>query len=245
MNNMIKLISNIDIIDYNIKESPYKYNEKNLPRVTEIISSMIHEDYLMNWANYIGRYKHQNHNDIRDFSATVGTYTHNAIENYISNGIPLDINTVKPEYRNNVYNTYNSFLEWWGIILKNDVEILMQEKSLICPYFGGTLDLLLKINGRVFLFDFKTSNHPSYKYYLQMAAYIWMLNNYYDIITDGCGILMLNKNQLQFNEMVLDFNIPEHLEFINQCKENFLSLVYSYYMRINTENIYKNIFGGK
>ena len=38
------------------------------------------------------------------------------------------------------------------------------EETITCPYFGGTYDFLVEINGRNWLIDFKTSNHIGYKY---------------------------------------------------------------------------------
>ena len=64
-----------------------------------------------------------------------------------------------------VYFAFNSFLKWWDDINNgNDVELVFSEKSLLCKYFGGTLDCLLKINGKYWLIDFKTSNHIEYSF---------------------------------------------------------------------------------
>ena len=35
-------------------KSNYIYDEKRVPRVTEILSAMLHEDFLMKWANNLG-----------------------------------------------------------------------------------------------------------------------------------------------------------------------------------------------
>ena len=41
--------------------------------------------------------------------------------------------------------------EWWDDINNgNEVELIFSEKSLLCKYFGGTLDCLLKINGKYY-----------------------------------------------------------------------------------------------
>lgn len=223
----------------------YTYRNHNVPRVTEILSAMLHEDYLMGWANAMGLYKRKKYTEILEVSADIGTITHNSIETFLQEGKVPDYNSISLQLRTRVMNAFNSFLEWWEIIKRTDYEILMQESTLVCKYFGGTLDMLIKINDKTYIVDFKTSNHPSYKYFLQLSAYRYMLATEYNIEADGVIILMLDKNTCKFTEMVLDFSIPEHLEYIDQCEECFLSLVYAYYNRCLIENGYKIIFGGK
>lgn len=244
INNLLK---DMNINSYpNIETHKYKYEDIWVPRVTEILSSMIHEDYLMTWSNNIGLYQNKKYKEVLDYAATIGTYVHNAIENLLQNKVMINIEEdVLPAYKDNVRNAFNAFLEWWNIINKNDYKILMQEYELICPYFGGTLDLLIEINGKVYLTDFKTSNHPSYKYFLQLSAYRYILREYHNINIDGCIILMLNKIKPQFNEIILDFNNIDHFNYMNYCENAFLSLVYSYFNILKCKYNYDKIFKGE
>ena len=219
-----------------IKESPYSYNGVLVPRVTHILSEMIHDDYLMNWANYIGRYKKQNHNDVRNQSAHIGTEVHSAIEKYVS------LNYIETfELEDNVFNrikmknAFYSFKQWWDIIQMHNFKILFQEKPLVCKYYGGTLDMFIMIDGLKYLIDFKTSNHFNYKYHLQTAAYRRILYYEYGIDTDGILILKLSKNEIYFEEQLLDLRDYKTLDYINRCDRTFMSLVYSYYNRKNIE----------
>lgn len=52
---------NLLLSDISFEESPYMYGSNYVPRVTSILSDMLHEEYLMRWANYMGRIKHQDH----------------------------------------------------------------------------------------------------------------------------------------------------------------------------------------
>ena len=173
------LLKKIDMDELNIDEERYQFQGYNLPRVTEIISNMLHEDFLMIWANNIGLYQRKKYKDTLEEAATKGAFVHDAIEDYIQNSNELDLDKVPSEYQKEVNFAYGSFKSWWSVITKRNVKIIMQEHKLVCPWFGGTLDLLVEIDGRVYLLDFKTSNHPSYKYFLQLAAYrnIWMWHN--------------------------------------------------------------------
>lgn len=235
-------------ISYPEIQNGYLYNNIVVPRVTSILSAMLHEDYLMEWSNRIGLYQHSRYKDALDTASDIGTHVHLMIEMYIT---PCDgydnekyVNSIPLNLKPRVLNAFQSFLQWWQVITKNDYKVLLQEHSLTCEWFGGTLDLLLEINGKVYLVDFKTSNHTSYKHFLQLSAYRYMLERNGTHV-DGCIILLLDKKKCVFTEYILNFSDINHLAFINQCQETFLSLVYAYYNRINTENMYQDIFGGK
>jgi hypothetical protein len=216
-------------------EDRYTYNGKAVPRVTSIISKMISEDYLMGWSNYLG-FKRQKYKDVIERAATYGTNTHLGLEMFLKNKeIPKDAPLV----------TLNGFKKWWGVINSdNDIKILGQECKLSCPWFGGTYDLLLSINGYTYLVDFKTSNHLSYKYCLQLSAYNYMLNYNNICNLSGIIILQLDKNIPSFKEFVLDFSNNNHKSFFELCEHTFLSLVYSYYHICKVEKDYKEISKG-
>ena len=219
--------------DYPVKVKPdhsYNYFGTNVPSVTTILSRCIHEDYLMYWANSLG-FKRKRYSDEINKAATAGTEGHNSIENYLTDGT------------DNGNICLQGFLLWWDILNQNHkVEILGMEVPLVLSYCGGTYDLLLKIDDRIFLVDFKTSNHLSYKYFIQLAAYRHMLYKAKNINIDGCLILQLDKNNPGFNEQVLDFSINSHYQFIEQCAFTFISLVLAYYNINKTEIMWKNIF---
>ena len=233
----------LDILDNTIlvqdkAADKYKFNGLFVPRVNNILSAMLHEDYLMTWSNNIGLYQHKKYKDTLEEAADIGSFTHHAIEEYVQSNI-YETNIPIPSK-----NALNGFIEWWKIVNQHEVEVLMQEQELICRYFGGTLDMLVKIDGKIYLVDFKTSNHPSYKHFLQLGAYAYMLK-LQDIEIDGCIILMLNKKFKGFNEYILDLSIDDHAVFFNDCINTFLSLVYAYYCRLNIQYTYTDIFGGK
>jgi len=101
--------------------------------------------------------------------------------------------------------------------------------------------MLLEINGKIYLVDFKTSNHLSYKYCLQLAAYNYMLKFNKVANISGVIILQLRKETPDFNEFVLNLDNMNHVNFFNHCENTFLSLVYSYYHILETERLYKSL----
>lgn len=228
-----------------ISDSNYMYNGIVVPRTTHILSSMLHEEYLMQWANAIGLYKRKKYTDERDNAAYIGSCAHELIEDYMnSNEYHIDkFDITNQTNYKMVNNAVQSYILWYNTVCKDNIfEVLGMEQTLTCPWFGGTYDMLCRINGKVYLVDFKTSNHISYKYCLQIAAYKYMLNNYYNIEIDGAIILQLDKKVVAFEEYVLDFSNKKHFDFINLCTETYLGLVYSFYNRLRVEVMYKSIF---
>lgn len=230
--------------------TPYEFNGNPIPRVTTILSDMLHEDYLINWANAVGLYQHKKNTEYSDCACDIGTLVHKGIEILIRDGITelsaLDFNSPEKEfivpfkYHAHVKNCLSGFMQWW-ISLKNThtVEVLMQEKALICQYYGGTVDCVIRVDGDVYVIDFKSSNHPSYKYHLQLAAYKIILETIYHYTVDGAIVLMLDKKKGGFIEQFMNFKrIPGHAEYMNTLSVTFLSLVYAYYNRKRTEDGY-------
>lgn len=225
-----------------VKDSDYVFNGITVPRVTKILSDMLHEDSLMSWSNFIGLVKHQKYKDVLDQAADKGSLVHNGIEDYLTNDNELDLAAVPNQYQREVHNAYESFKQWWNIIATNNKAfVVMQETPLICQWYGGTLDLLLNINGDIYLFDFKTSNHLSYKYIIQLAAYRYMLKTIHNIEVAGVGIIKLNKQSVNFEEVMLHCNDPYDLDLLNHAENCFHHLVYGYYERKYIEHGFKTI----
>lgn len=248
MNTIENLLN--ELINHKYSESEnwttYDYNGIPVPRISNILSSMLHEEYLLSWANGLG-FKRQKYTDARDFAARKGTASHNAIEEFLHSGEErVDFSDIDNDLRFSVSNCYKAFIDWYTMINNNcTFSILDIEKTLVCPYCGGTLDILAKINGRNYIIDLKTSNHMTYKYYIQLGAYMYMATNYYNIQVDGVMILWLNKNRPVYRDYVLDSTVPEHKAMIDQSINTFLSLLYAYYNKNLLVDQYNNIFKGE
>lgn len=236
MKQMARII-NKDIINDKYINTHYNYNGIKVPRVTSIISKCIHSDVLMYWANSLG-FKHKSYKKTLEASADIGSECHNSIDIFLDS----NYTTIKNPENYNANNAFNSFLKWWNDINANNiVEVIFHEHPLICRYFGGTLDGLYRINGKIYLVDYKTSNHVTFNYFLQAAAYRYILRTEFGIELDGIIILQLSKNDISYNEFFLDLHIVFNLSYINSCETCFLSLVYSYYNILKVENEFKLI----
>lgn len=224
-----------EIKNYPKEASDRYYNEDGIPvpRVTEILSSMMHSDALMYWANNLG-FRRIKYKTALTQAANIGTNAHNAIERFLSG-------KATQEDHDNV--SFQAFLAWHNIFIKEgiDFEILGMEQKLTCRWFGGTYDLLVRIGGRVFLVDLKTSNYVTEKYFMQLAAYMYMLS-LKGIYIDGLIVLQLSKETDSFNEYTIDLSIPGHFNFMENCTRAFLSLVYAYYNVVQVKTQFKALF---
>lgn len=221
-----ELMSNINFSINTDTNVYYNTDGDSVPRVTTILSTMIHSDALMVWSNVLGL-KGVKYQSELNRAASFGTQAHSCIEKYLKSKI---------KSKNNIpflgYLLWETCLKQRGIIISP----VFIERKLACKWFGGTCDAVIEINGKTYIIDFKTSNHITYKYFLQLAAYIYMLNEE-GIRIDGAIVLQLDKKEPGFNEYLLDFSIAEHADFMNHCSDTFFALVYAYYQinRVNNE----------
>lgn len=230
---------------YLITDSPYKYNNNQVARVTKVLHSMISEDYIAQWANSLG-YKRLSYKKTLEIAAEKGTITHSLIETFLKTGNDPIFEEIHPYFRDSVKNAYCSFKDWWKKI--NDsclVEIIYSEHEIITPAYGGTIDLLIKIDNEYYLIDFKTSNNPSFKYFIQLASYKMALEEIEHISARGCIILQLSKTEIMFYEYLADYTNDMHKKFMSDCFSLFQSLLDGYYKRLNVEKQYKEFIKKK
>lgn len=199
------------------RKARYHIDGRGIPSVTELLS-FIDSEGLISWANRVGR-QGQDNKDIVKKAAEFGTMVHESIEFYL-----------KKKYTGPGNVCLDAFKEWWTDINKyHRVRILGQENPLIGEYFAGTYDLLISIDDKPYLVDFKTSNHVGYKYFMQLAAYRYLLYTLKNINIEGCIVLQFDKKEPKYREFNLDFTNPYDYEFIENCYRSFMGLVYTYY----------------
>ena len=199
------------------KNARYRYKGRGIPSVTELLS-FIDSEGLVSWANRIGRQGLDNR-DVVKKAADFGTMVHESIEAYL-----------KGKEVENPNVCLEAFKIWWnGINDAHRVRIIGQEQPLVGEFFAGTYDLLISIDDKPYLVDFKTSNHVGYKYFMQLAAYRYLLYTLRNINIDGCLILQFDKEEPKFIEYPLMFTDPYNYEFIENCYRAFMGLVYTYY----------------
>lgn len=228
-------------------ESPYTYNGVHVPRVTEILGSMLTEEYLMYWAQKMGRI-HKDIDTMRDTAADKGSIVHEMCENFLRYRMLPNFDAVPQIFRKQCRNAFDGFLIWINNLEANGHfwKPLMLEVPVVNELYGGTLDCLMQIDDKIYLLDFKTSNQLSWKYCLQVAAYRKSLRELHGIVVDGCCVLRFDKYSRTFpEEMMYDCHDRIMGDFMDQCEALFVNIAQAYWQRAQVEREYKRLTGLK
>jgi hypothetical protein len=109
--------------------------------------------------------------EARDEAMSTGTLVHTMIEEYIKRKIDLS-GTPSLEVSDSAQNSFLAFLEFektsgieW---LEAERPVYYEDENII---YAGTLDLVARLNGKVFVLDVKTSSDFYPENWLQVAAY--------------------------------------------------------------------------
>lgn len=221
----------------------YSYNGLPIPRVTTILQECIAKDFLIKWAARLGE---QQYIEEQRKARVIGTIVHDLIETYLKTGEdgPIyhkDKNIIG--YAMRAYSNFKSWLRYINSLGYHIEEIIAIEYPVVCPYYGGTIDCIVRINGKVYIVDFKTSKYISYEYIIQTSSYMWIVNNYYQGLLphiDGIGIIRIDKEKEKFEDVFLNEGIPAQKEIIDQYIRGFGAILYSYYSNLNMRFLYQD-----
>jgi len=193
--------------EFDEKTHKYFLDDKPLTGVTTILS-VIAKPFLIPWASKMAtEYIKDNlqdalngnvswdslledarkaHAQKRDKAGDIGTLAHKWIENYIRGEINPITDDIKPMIDN--------FLEWEKA---NNPTYLETELRVYSEkyWYAGTLDLMMEIDGEVWLGDIKTGSGIYPEHFLQCAGYqiaLQEMGQYPDI--KGHIIINLQKN---------------------------------------------------
>lgn len=155
-----------------------KYSSHNLyknaegievPSVTTILK-ILNKPALQKWANFLG-FKRQNIDDVLSKSSTIGTLFHEAVECYLQEiyWIPIFENYEEESTIRQYMDNFITFRK------QHEITPIFMEKSLHSKKFGGTIDFYGMFDEKKTIIDFKTSKSPYSSYFLQLAAYVIMV----------------------------------------------------------------------
>lgn len=189
------------------RKHDYMLNGKPLTGVTTILKVVGKGDVLVQWsANQTCEYVREHVDDMalkpllenakyawknsRDTAGNFGTNVHKAIEEWIKNGnLPVDTDVKE-------YQAFENFREWAKV---ESVIFLESEKRVYSKkyWYAGTLDILVEIDGKIWLADIKTSSGIYPEHMWQMAGYDIALNemtdNQYEDI-EGYVVINIKKD---------------------------------------------------
>lgn len=181
-------LKRVEIYDkrfYQVDEETY------YPSVTTVLSYFPKNKYFENWLKEVGA----NADIIVKKAADEGSAVHNAIEQLLlGKEIEWFDQFNSPKYPLIVWRMINKFVEFWEThnptLIATEVFLYSDELKT-----AGTADLVVEIDGEVWLIDIKTSNSLHRSYDLQTAAYKACWDSIYDRKIDRRGILWLKSSK--------------------------------------------------
>jgi len=169
--------------------------QTKLPSVTTIISATQSEEKKQGLANWKARLGDQAADRVRDVAALRGTAMHTFLEAYVQGTGHKDLTSVGKEAEPMAQRIIEAGLgdleEIWG-----------SEVTLYYPdLYAGATDLVGIYNGRESIIDFKQSNKPKRRewiedYFIQLGAYAMAHNYVYQTKIQSGIILMCTKDNL-------------------------------------------------
>lgn len=161
------------------------------PSVTTILQYMPKNKFFEVWLKDVGH----NANIIMKRAGKEGTQVHEAIETLLA-GEELDWmdDYGNAKYNEIVWEMINKFVDFWKTYKP---ELISTEEFVYSDEhkYAGTADLVCKLDGEVWLIDFKTSNSLHKSYDLQLASYAKALKECRNVEIERTGILWLKSSK--------------------------------------------------
>jgi ATP-dependent exoDNAse (exonuclease V) beta subunit len=203
----------------------YDIGQEKLPSVTTILQATQSPEkkaILAKWKQKVGEKKAD---EIRDTAAARGTVMHRIIEGYITGDGHADLS---PMGQVSGIMAQTIFKE--GLKGRMD-EVWGSEITLYYPgLYAGATDLVGIYEGREAIIDFKQSNKPKRRewiedYFTQMAAYAMAHNHVYDTKIQSGVILMCTPGNYFQKFVVKDKEFQQYMwkwvsrvdQFCNNC----------------------------
>ena len=169
----------------------YRRNGKYYPSVTYVLGYYPKGKFFENWLKQVGFASDY----IVKKAAEEGTQVHELCEAYL-NGEELRFldDKGRPQYNPDVWQMFLRFVEFWELIQPTLIETevhLFSDKLKV----AGTCDLIVEINGELWLLDLKTSNQLQLTYELQTAVYGQCYEECFGRKIDHYGILWLKSSK--------------------------------------------------
>ena len=159
------------------------------PSVTYVLSYFPKGKFFENWMKDVGH----NSDIIARKAADEGTETHKAIEDFLNGEEIVWINDYgKANYSLTVWQMILRFADFWNTVKPR---LIATEQHIFSDeyQYAGTIDLVVEIDGKIWLLDIKTSNSLHTSYDLQLAAYAQAWNENFDTPIEQTGIIWLKS----------------------------------------------------
>jgi ATP-dependent exoDNAse (exonuclease V) beta subunit len=169
----------------------YRRNGKYYPSVTYVLSYYPKGKFFENWLKQVGF----SADYIVKKAAEEGTQVHELCEAYL-NGEDLNFLDAygRPQHNPDVWQMFLRFVEFWETFKPTLIETEVHLFSDILK-IAGTCDLIVEINGEIWLLDLKTSNQLQTVYELQTSVYGQCYEECFGKKIDRYGILWLKSSK--------------------------------------------------
>ena len=164
--------------------------ERYYPSVTTVLSYFPKGRFFEAWLKEVG----MNADVIMRRAGREGTQVHEAIEDYLKGEeVHWMDQWGKTKYSEKVWKMILKFVDFWETyqpkLVESEVHVFSDELKI-----AGTADLILEIDGELWMVDIKTSNHLHDTYDLQLACYTQSWNESFERPIDRMGILWLKAS---------------------------------------------------
>jgi hypothetical protein len=169
----------------------YRRNGQYYPSVTYVLGYYPKGKFFENWLKQVGF----SADYIVRKAAEEGTQVHELAEEYL-NGADLNFldDRGRPQYNPDVWQMFLRFVEFWETykptLIETEVHLFSDELKI-----AGTCDLIVEIEGELWLLDLKTSNQIQTVYELQTAVYGQCYEECFGKKIDRYGILWLKSSK--------------------------------------------------
>ena len=187
----------------------YEVDGTLYPSVTTILNYYPKFEPFWKW-----KYTNPDADIILKEAGEYGTNVHKAIEKTLNSG--LDI-TEYVDLTEKEKKSVNLFGNWLTNLKKHKVEVVDIEKMVIGDGYGGTIDLVLKVDDTFWIIDIKTSKGLWITHELQLSAYKHALEEDFEsniniqgnIKTYKLALLHINHNldKYEFKEVEDNFDV--------------------------------------
>lgn len=218
-----------------VPTQPYKLPDgTKVPGTTTVISASLgwNKGALMYWSWQQGK-DGKDFRESRQAAADAGTYAHALAEHDIKGGEtptpPSDA-----DLRAKGEAAFEAYLDWKR---STRLYLVASEVALVATDFkyGGTIDAIGLIDGKLALIDFKTSNHTHPDYIIQVAAYAHLWEFFGQPVVNELGENLGTKldggiHILRFSKEGGDFHHHKYRRerIVGQPWDAFLSLRHLY-----------------
>jgi len=169
----------------------YRRNGKYYPSITYVLSAYPKGKHFENWLKQMGT----SADYIVKQAGKEGTQVHEMIEDYL-NGKELNfLNSLgNPAYNPDVWQMFLRFVDFWETynpkLIETEVHLFSDELKV-----AGTCDMVCEIDDKLWVIDFKTSNHLQTTYDLQTAVYAKCYEECYGKTADHTAVLWLKSSK--------------------------------------------------